>query len=218
MMYIGCLSQKGGVGKSTLARLMAFTFARGGWNVKIADFNVKQKTSVDWSAIRMTQGIDPEVPAEAFTDVNKALNIANVHMVVFDGKPDSDNQTIALAKHSNVILVPTGISVDDLIPQIRFTQELKMRGIDGKRILFALNNVTDSPAAITEARNMITSAGFVVAESTIPRMQSYMNAQNTGRCISETEYPKLNNRAEHLAADVVERIRQESLKEGLVET
>jgi chromosome partitioning protein len=36
---IGFISQKGGVGKSTLARLVAREYASGGWNVKIADLD-----------------------------------------------------------------------------------------------------------------------------------------------------------------------------------
>ncbi|WP_193371722.1 hypothetical protein [Polymorphum gilvum] len=36
-LFIGTISQKGGVGKSTLARLIAREYALAGWNVKIAD-------------------------------------------------------------------------------------------------------------------------------------------------------------------------------------
>ena len=35
-LKIGVVSQKGGVGKSTLCRLIACEYARNGWNVKIA--------------------------------------------------------------------------------------------------------------------------------------------------------------------------------------
>jgi chromosome partitioning protein len=55
MVLIGSLAQKGGVGKSTLARLIARTYANGDWRVKIADFNTKQRTSVDWVAERQAQ-------------------------------------------------------------------------------------------------------------------------------------------------------------------
>ena len=42
---IGMVSQKGGVGKSTLSRLVAREYALAGWNVKIADLDVSQGTS-----------------------------------------------------------------------------------------------------------------------------------------------------------------------------
>src|SRR4051794_37335074 len=39
VVTIGVISQKGGVGKSTVARLIAREFAQAGWNVKIADLD-----------------------------------------------------------------------------------------------------------------------------------------------------------------------------------
>ncbi len=203
MIAIACLSQKGGVGKSTLARLIARTYAAGGWQVKIADFNVKQKTSVDWAALRMSQKVEPEIPAEAYTDVSRATKQAGLDLVVFDGKPDADTQTIRIAQESDLVIIPTGISADDLVPQVRFAQELKMRGIVAGKIFFILNKVTDSNAAIADAKAFITSAGFEVAKNTLPVKTAFVNAQNSGRSLSECEYPSLNDRAEALASEIV---------------
>ncbi len=47
-MIIAFVSQKGGVGKSTLARAVAREAAYGGLKVKIADLDTQQGTSVDW--------------------------------------------------------------------------------------------------------------------------------------------------------------------------
>ena len=45
MAYIvGIASQKGGVGKSTLARIMAREFTVGGLRTKIADLDTQQQT------------------------------------------------------------------------------------------------------------------------------------------------------------------------------
>ena len=46
-LVIGVVSQKGGVGKSTCARLIAREYAYAGWDVKIADLDVSQGTSFD---------------------------------------------------------------------------------------------------------------------------------------------------------------------------
>lgn len=205
MLVIACLSQKGGVGKSTLARLIAKTYAAGDWKVKIADFNVKQKTSVDWAAIRMSQAVQPEIQAEAFTDVSKAI-ASDVDLLVFDGKPDSDTQTIRLAQESTLTVIPTGMSTDDLVPQVRFAQELKLRGLDARKIFFVLNKTTDSIAGIMEARNFVKTAGFGVANSFLPMKTGYINAHNSGRTLSETEFPTLNERAERLAQEVINRV------------
>jgi chromosome partitioning protein len=206
MIAIACLSQKGGVGKSTIARLIARTYAGGGWRVKIADFNVKQKTSVDWAALRMAQGVEPEIAAEAYTDVARAIRQHELDLMVFDGKPDADTQTIRLAQESHLVIVPCGVTSDDLVPQVRFAQELKMRGIVTGKIFFILNKVTDSNAAITDAKGFLQSAGFEVANTTLPMKTAFMNAQNGGRALSECEFPSLNQRAEALAAEIIAHV------------
>jgi chromosome partitioning protein len=207
MFAIACLSQKGGVGKSTLARLIARTYAAGKWRVKIADFNVKQKTSVDWAALRMAQGIQPEIAAEAYTDILKALR-TDVDLLVIDGKPDSDAQTLRLAQEANLIAIATGVSADDLVPQVRFAQELKLRGIDARTMKFVLNKTTDSMAAIQDARNFITGGGFTVCETYLPNKTAYVNAHNSGRTLAETEFTTLNDRATALAQELINCLQE----------
>jgi chromosome partitioning protein len=56
-LFIGMVSQKGGVGKSTLARLLAREYANAGWNVKIADLDVSQGTSFSWQARRLQNAL-----------------------------------------------------------------------------------------------------------------------------------------------------------------
>jgi chromosome partitioning protein len=204
-LTIACLSQKGGVGKSTLARLIARTYAAGDWRVKIADFNVKQKTSVDWAAIRMSQAVAPEIAAEPFTDVSKALKLPDFDLVVFDGRPESDTQTLRLAQEADLIVIPCGVSTDDLLPQTRFAVELKMRGIEPNKMVFVLNKTTPSPAGVKEAKHFIAAAGFQTVDAALPMQQAFINAHNVGRCVAETEYLTLNQKAEQLAQEIVER-------------
>jgi chromosome partitioning protein len=207
MLAIACLSQKGGVGKSTLARLIARTYAQGTWQVKIADFNVKQKTSVDWAALRMSQNLRPEIPAEPFTDVMKALR-GPEDLVVFDGRPESDPQTLKLAQEATVVVIPTGVSADDLAPQVRFAHELRGRGVDVRKILFVLNKTPESDAAIKDARTYIEQAGYRVATTHLPHKVAYVNAHNLGRCVAETEYPTLNDRSTALAKEIIAKVEE----------
>jgi chromosome partitioning protein len=66
---IAFVSQKGGVGKSTLARALAREAAHGGLTVKIADLDTQQGTSVDWHRTRLHTGQQPAVAVEAFATV-----------------------------------------------------------------------------------------------------------------------------------------------------
>ena len=84
---IAFVSQKGGVGKSTLARALAREAANGGLEVKIADLDTQQGTSVDWHRTRLHTGLQPAVAAEAFATAAQALKIANHYdILIIDRK------------------------------------------------------------------------------------------------------------------------------------
>ena len=58
---IAFVSQKGGVGKSTLSRALAREAANSALKTKIADLDTQQGTSIDWHRIRLNAGIKPAV-------------------------------------------------------------------------------------------------------------------------------------------------------------
>lgn len=207
MLSIACISQKGGVGKSTLSRLIARTYAVAGWKVKIADFNTKQKTSVDWAATRMSQQIEPPVNAAPYSSMRHALADANgVHLMVMDGKPDSDATTLEIAKAATLLAIPTGVTQDDLFPQIRFANELRSRGVALEKILFVINKTTGSEIWIEGTRAKLAENGYTAAQTDLPMKTAYIEAQNTGKAISESRYASLNDRAEALMQEIVVKL------------
>lgn len=212
---ITCLSQKGGVGKSTLARLIARTYASAGWSVKIADFNTKQKTSVDWVALRMVNSLEPQIAAEPFSSV-KALSRETHDLIVVDGKPDSDTSSLEAARVALLNVIPTGVTVDDLRPQVLFANELVTKGVKRERMLFVINQTIGSVAALRNAQEFIAAAGFRLAQTDLPAKTSYHNAQNVGAAVSETDHPTLNERAEALAAEIVTRANEIEDQEAVV--
>lgn len=210
-IVIACLSQKGGVGKSTLARLIARTYASAGWSVKIADFNTKQLTSVDWVGLRMQTGLEPIIHAEPYVSV-KNFKREPYDLIVADGKPDSDDSSLAIARIASLIVVPTGLSTDDLKPQILFANELVQKGVSRDRIMIVLNKVTESEAAVHEARQILRSAGYQIAEHDLVAKTGYQKAQDVGRSVAETNFTTLNDRADALASEIVTRLNELSEK------
>ena len=207
-LVVSCLSQKGGVGKSTLARLIATTSASEKWKVKIADLNVRQKTSVDWAAIRMSREVNPQIAAEPVTEVKSALK-QDFDLIVFDGKPDSDASSLEAAKAAHIVIIPSGTSLDDIVPQVRFANELIRHGISKNKILFVLNQTTDSLSQVEGARQtIIERGGFAVAKKDLYFRAGYQNAQNEGKSVLETDYESLNARAYAIAAEIVDRANQ----------
>lgn len=201
-LVISCLSQKGGVGKSTLARLIARTYAVSGWTVKICDFNTTQLTSQKWAGVRAQHEIEPSILAEAYIQPSR-LRKEDYNLVVADGRPDSDQSSMDIARVSDLIVLPTGLALDDLEPQLAFAKELVQKGIQSDRILFVLNKTNESRVAVTEARDFLSE--FNVAQQDIVARISYQRAQNFGKALSEVggSVGKLEEHADLLAAEIV---------------
>ena len=68
-LKIANLSQKGGVGKSTLSRAIAVEYARNEWDVKIADMDLKQSTCSFSNRARMKNSHPPHIAVETFSKV-----------------------------------------------------------------------------------------------------------------------------------------------------
>lgn len=201
-LIIACLSQKGGVGKSTLARLIARTYAASEWTVKICDFNTTQLTSQKWARIRAQHNVQPAIHAEAYISPSK-LRRENYNLVVADGRPDSDQSSLSIALVSDLVILPTGLALDDLEPQLAFAKELVSKGVPQERLLFVLNKTNDSTAAVAEARHYLSE--FHVAQQDIVARISYQRAQNYGKALSEVggSVGRLEETADLLAAEIV---------------
>lgn len=208
-LVIACLSQKGGVGKSTLARLIARTYAAAGWAVKIADFNTRQLSSADWCALRMSSGIEPHIGIEIMRST-KGLKRDPSDLIVIDGAPDSDNTSLEAARAATMIVLPTGATVDDLKPQIGFANELVSKGVPRSKVIFVFNRIIEGESALKDATQLLKVAGFEVAETAIFSKKGYAVAQNQGFAISESAYPTLSERAEMLATELVTKVNNET--------
>jgi len=206
-MIISCLSQKGGVGKSSIARTLAVEFTRAGWAVLLADIDASQKTADEWSEKRRNvAGIDPAVLTESFKITAKALAQASEYdLVVIDGAPHATKGTLDAALASDLTILPTGTSVDDMKTQIKIAIELVDSGVSYDKLWFALYCVA-SKSQERQALETIRECGFNVFEHTVPFSAGYINAFDAGYCATETSYTTLNKKAGGLITDIINRV------------
>jgi chromosome partitioning protein len=202
---IGFVSQKGGVGKSTLARGIGREAAAGGLSVKIADLDVQQGTSVNWYRRRLEAGIEPIFSVESFKTAAQALKLAfQFDYLIIDGPARASAATLEIARAASLIVQPTGSSVDDLEPAVLTFHELVRDGISRDILVFALSRVGTDAEEI-EARAYIKQAGYAVLDGSIQERPAYRQASNVGLSITETRYPQLNKRADILIQAMVDR-------------
>jgi len=203
---IGLISQKGGVGKSTLARAVAREAAASGLKVKLADLDTQQGTSSNWHRRRLEAGVEPTFSVEAFKTAAQALRVSpDYDCFVLDGPARASAATLEIARKASIVVQPTGASVDDLHPAVLTFHELVREGVPVARLAFALCKIgTDAEEA--EARSYIAQAGFYALAGFVPERPAYRQAQNQGFTITETRFPQLNRRADKLLQSIVERI------------
>ena len=206
---IGVVNEKGGVGKSSVARLIAREYAAADWETKIADLDPGQGTSTEWKLRREENGILPDVAVEPFRKVSQALKHINAYdLLVFDGPPKAKSLCIEIAQISKIVVLPTGLALDDLRPTIKLAHVLVDAGIPTEKLVFALCRVGDSDAEIAEARAYIEAANYVALTGTLPEKTSYRRASDLGRAFSEVNVKSLRLRAEEMAQNVIDLMSQ----------
>lgn len=203
---IAFVSQKGGVGKSTLSRALAREAAANGLKVKIADLDTQQGTTIDWHRTRLDAGIEPAVAAEAFATASQALKQAGQYeLLILDGPARTSKGTLEIARVADLVVQPTGASTDDLRPAIREFHALVKAGIPKEKLTFALNRI-GTPAEEAETRAYIAEAGYTVLTGCLLERPAYRKAQNMGHAVTETTYAGLKAKADALIQALIDKV------------
>ena len=211
---VGVVSQKGGVGKSTLCQLIAREASLAGKQAKILDLDTKQMTSVDWVRARLERDLTPAVAAEPTKDIGKSLKHSRDYdLIVLDGAPGTPKRTAELVSECDLVVLPTGASRADLVPTLALARNLANGKGRRARPVFALCRVmTESEAA--SARAAIGEAGFEILDGELIERPGYRQAQNLGRSATETAYASLNDKARQLARSILDRLAWDAIAVG----
>ncbi|CAG8707786.1 38908_t:CDS:2 [Gigaspora margarita] len=158
---IAFISQKGGVGKSTLARALAHEASHKKLKVLLADCDPQQATTLR------------EAPKYDLT--------------IIDGPARTSHATLEIAQVADLVTQPAGPSLDDLVPAVKEFHALVKAGVKKDKLVFALNRIATS-AEETAAREYLTMAGYSVLLTPLLEKASYRQAQNQGLAITEVIY------------------------------
>jgi chromosome partitioning protein len=200
---IAFVSQKGGVGKSTLSRATAIELVRNGYKVAVADLDTQQETFLDWYKRRIEIGLPPinsVAGYESFARLKALQNSDTVDFLIVDAAARSTKETLDISAVADLIIQPSGAGLDDLKPAVLLFHELKEGG-NTERLFIALCRVgTKSEEAA--ARDYIKLAGYNALDGCILERPSYRISQNEGRTILEGKYPNLQRQADILIQSI----------------
>ena len=203
---LGLISQKGGVGKSTLARAIACEAQKADLNVKIADFDLQQGTFTKWHQRRLQSDLNEVGSVEMFKSVKAALEAAEgFDMMIMDGEGRASEKTLEIAKVADLVIIPCGVSNDDTEPTCELAKALVDKGISRSKIVVTLSRV-GSDASANRAREDIQARGFTVVDGYIPEKTSYADAQYVGKSILETRHKSVNDKSQTFIDTLIEII------------
>jgi chromosome partitioning protein len=206
LAVVGFISQKGGVGKSTLARSLGVVAARAGHTVKIADLDRLQQTLVRWTQTRDAYGLSPTMSVEAYADAGEACAAsAGADLLLLDTPAKVDDLMMDVARWASLLVLPTSPSLDDLYPSVLVYEALQNVGLPQDRLAFALCRVLSEQES-EKARTFLAAQGYTVLGGHLFEHLGYREALNTGRGVTETEDEKLNSWAQLLMNDVLQRV------------
>ena len=158
---------------------------------------------------RQQSRISPEIQVQSFMSVTSALVEApHFDALVLDGKPNASDQTVEIARASDLVVIPTGQTVDDLHPGVLRAHNLHRKWMSRERIAFAMLRTTGCRRENEAARQYLAEAGYAVFEGEVPVPTAYGMASDGGRAITETSFRSLNDRAAGLAQGVIDGIAE----------
>jgi chromosome partitioning protein len=215
---VSFVGQKGGTGKSTLARAFAVQAARAGVNTLIADLDDAQRTSLEWGQRRQKAGFQPIIRVERMNRLNVFTKAAGVDLLVVDAPGWADESTLWLAQGSQLTVLPVGTSVDDLNPTIRLMHEFAKKGVQEWRLaitLMRLHNERDGEFA----RGYLGTAGFkgMLLAHELAENALYRQAQDQGLAITEVADRRLAREAAQVLEDVAKALERAGAKQKSLE-
>ncbi len=208
---IACLSQKGGGGKSTLARCLAveLTKQKQKHKVLLVDLDIQQKTSFEWSERRKKIKIEPLINCQVFAYFEKKLLKFDYDYLIIDGPAKISKESLEIAKVANLVIQPVRPSLDDLNPAIREFNSLFNAGIPKSKLTFLINAV-GSPAMEKNTRDYLAQTSYYTFPIALEEKVSYQEAQNQGLSISEVKYPRLKKQVQLLVKKIMLAVNQDN--------
>jgi len=193
-IIIAIISQKGGVGKSTISRAIAVQVAEENLKPLLVDLDIQQKTSFDWAQRRKIHDDIIQIEARAYSSHDDALTeMQDFDVIILDSKGYTDQQTADICKKSDLVVHPCGFSVDDRKPTFITLNTLVKLGIPKERLnVVLIGDHTESSE--TEIRAYFSKGGYHVVEGFLRKKKIYETALNEG--LSVTEASRQDYRAE----------------------
>lgn len=184
MRTIVIASQKGGVGKTTLAgHLGVMAESKGAGPVALIDTDPQGSLSSWWNERQADTPLFATVDIAKLSDHLKELKNAGIKLAIIDTPPAVTDTIAKVLAEADLVLIPTRPSPHDL-RAVGSTVELVQAA--GKRMVFVINGAAPRARITAEAAIALSQHG-TVAPVTIFQRTDFAASMIDGRTVQEID-------------------------------
>jgi chromosome partitioning protein len=184
MQVIAIVSQKGGVGKSTIAVHLATEANAQGQRVLLLDLD-PQGSAMEWASRRGDR--PPDVSGANPASVAKEIERAKADgydLVVIDTAPHADHAALQAARVADLVAIPCRPSTFDIAA---ISATLDLCKLANKQAVVVINAAPIRSRVTTEAEEAIAEKGGKVSPAVIRQRVAFQHCMIGGRTAAEFE-------------------------------
>lgn len=183
MKIIVMASQKGGVGKTTLAGHLGAQASSEGYQVALLDADPQGSLSEWWNVREAQQPIFATAAISGLPEAVASLKNAGIKVLIIDTPPAVTETIRAVVSLADLVLIPTRPSPHDLRAvgkTVDIVNECE------KRMVFILNGAANRARITTDAAVALSQHG-AVAPTVIHQRTDFASAMIDGRTVQEVD-------------------------------
>ena len=184
MLTVAILSQKGGVGKTTLAINLSVASELAGRAALIVDLD-PQASAAAWADSReATAPVVVSAQAARLAEVLMTARENDAALCLIDTAPHAESPALAAARAADFVLVPCRASIIDLRA---VTSSHTIAQLAGTPAAAVLSGVPARGSLAREAQIALEAHGFPVAPCRIGHRTAFVHAATVGQSVQEYE-------------------------------
>jgi chromosome partitioning protein len=191
MKTVAVAINKGGTGKTTIAKNIATAAAAAGFNVLVLDMDT-QENSCKWSGRRKVQHPDKLLPLVKFTtetslaDKLKQAKRAGCDLVIIDTPPGRSSESVAAVEAADLVLIP--FEAEDIDAYDGVPKTARLARSSGKPATGILNKATPNSRSQAEtARYILNEIKLPMVPVVLHRYRQHRDANPKGLTAQELE-------------------------------
>lgn len=184
---LAIVSQKGGVGKTTLATGLAVVSQRAGYQTAIFDID-PQGSAAFWNDTRKAESpAVVAVPPVRLTHMLTAAGDAGTDLVIIDAPPIAKDIAFQAVENADFIVIPTRPAVLDVMAATETLKLIRRASDPPKPSAVVVTFCPTQGREVGDTENAINQLGALLAPVRIHNRVAYSRAQQTGLTATEFE-------------------------------